>query len=61
MQEFEFLGHAMSIAKTRYWAIDFDNYIKRSSEAKRQFFKKWKLVKSFNDVDLSLSILDSTS
>jgi hypothetical protein len=59
MQEFEFLGHAMSIAKSRYWLIDFDNYIKKSSDAKRKFFREWKMVKKFNDVDLSLSILDS--
>jgi hypothetical protein len=61
MQEFEFLGHVMSIAKSRYWLIDFDNYIKKSAEAKRQFFKGWKMVKNFNDVDLSLSILDNKS
>lgn len=54
--EFEFLGHVFGIATSRHWELAFDNYIKKSSEAKRGFFKRWKSVKHFNDIDLALSI-----
>jgi HNH endonuclease len=56
--EFEFLGHVFGIVTSRHWELAIDNYIKKTTEAKRQFFRKWRLVKNFNDIDLSLSILD---
>ena len=58
-QEFEFLGHVIAIAKTRSWLLDFDNYITRTAKAKIGFFKGWKFVKKFNDIDLTLAILNS--
>jgi hypothetical protein len=56
--EFEFLGHVFGIAVSRYWELAVDNYIKKTLEAKKQFFRRLRLVNSFNDIDLSLSILD---
>jgi hypothetical protein len=56
--EFEFLGHVFWIATSKHWEFAFDNYIKKTTEAKKQFFRRWRLVNNFNDIDLSLSILD---
>ncbi len=56
--EFEFLGHTFGIATSRHWELAFDNYIKKTKEAKMQFFRTWRQVNSFNDIDLGLSILD---
>lgn len=56
--EFEFLGHVFGIVTSRHWELAIDNYIKKTSEAKKQFFRRWRMVKSFNDIDLGLSILD---
>lgn len=56
--EFEFLGHVLGIVTSRHWELAIDNYIKRTVEAKKQFFSRWRLVNRFNDIDLSLSILD---
>ncbi len=56
--EFEFLGHVFGIATSRHWDLAVENYIKKTSEAKSGLFRKWRMVKYFNDIDLSLSILD---
>ena len=56
--EFEFLGHVFAIAKSRFWEISFDNYIRESMLAKKELFNSWRFIKSFNDVDLALRILD---
>ncbi len=56
--EFEFLGHVFGIVTSPHWELAVDNYIKKTTEAKKQFFRRWRLVKSFNDIDLTLSILD---
>lgn len=56
--EFEFLGHVFGIATTRNWELLVDNYIKKSSEAKKSFFRGYKQVTQFKDIDLALSILD---
>lgn len=56
--EFEFLGHVFGIATSRHWELAFDNYIKKTIEAKKNIFSRWRLVKSFNDIDLTLAILD---
>lgn len=57
--ELEFLGHVLSIATTRHWMIDFDNYIKESGTEKQEFFKRWQLIQKFNDIDLTLSIFNN--
>lgn len=57
--EFELFGHVFGIATSRNWELVIDNYIRKSTEAKKEFFKSCKLVKHFNDVDFALSILDS--
>jgi hypothetical protein len=56
--EFELLGHVFGIATTRYWELSAQSYIKKSKEAKRELFKSWKLVKKFDDIDLTLDILN---
>ena len=56
--EFELLGHVFGISTTRNWEVFFDNYIRRSKASKARFFKGWRMVENFNDVDLTLSILD---
>lgn len=56
--EFELLGHVFGIATSRNWEIAVENYIKKTSEAKKEHFKSFKLIKNFNDVDLTLSILN---
>lgn len=56
--EFEFLGHVFGIATSRHWELAFDNYNKKTIEAKKEHFWRWRLVQHFNDIDLGLSILD---
>lgn len=56
--EFEFMGHVFSIATSRNWHLTIDNYIKKTLQAKKQFFKGFKFVENFNDVDLTLSVLN---
>jgi len=56
--EFEFLGHVFGIATSRYWQIAIDNYMKKTIEAKKKYFRRCLQVNNFNDIDLSLSILD---
>lgn len=56
--EFELLGHVFGIATSRNWELAFDNYIKKTSEAKKDQFNSFKQVKNFNDIDLTLAILN---
>lgn len=56
--EFELFGHVFGIATSRQWELAGDNYIRKSCEAKKEFFKSWKLIKNFSDVDLVLSVLN---
>jgi hypothetical protein len=56
--EFELLGHVFGIATSRNWQIGLDNYLKKTSEAKKEIFKGYKIIKHFSDIDLTLSILD---
>jgi hypothetical protein len=57
--EFEFLGHVFGIATSKYWRLSFDNYIHNSMIAKNRFFKDYIFVEKFNDIDLTLSILNN--
>jgi hypothetical protein len=56
--EFEFLGHVFAIATTDDWKDKIEDYIKKTSEAKKNFFEAFRFVEKFNDIDLALSILD---
>lgn len=56
--EFELLGHVFGIATSKSSKLVFDDYIKKTIKAKKQFFRGLRVVEKFNDVDLSLSILD---
>ncbi len=53
-----FLGHVFGIATSRHWNLTVDHYLKESFEAKKEFFRRIRLVTYFNDVDLTLSIID---
>lgn len=56
--EFDLLGHVFGVATTMHWEIVFDAYIESSSKAKVGIFKSWKLIRSFNDIDLALRIIN---
>lgn len=56
--EFEFMGHVFGIATSRFWDFNLDNYLRRSRDAKASLFRGFRNVSDFNDIDLTLSILD---
>jgi len=57
--EFEFFGHVFGIATSRIWELAWDNYLKKTMEAKIGHFRIWRRINNFNDIDLSLKILDN--
>lgn len=57
--EFEFLGHVISLTTSRSWELSLQSYLNETRRKKIGFFKAIKAVRHFNDIDLSLSILDS--
>jgi hypothetical protein len=57
--EFEFLGHVFAIATSRHWELAWDNYLKKTLEAKSGYFRIWRFIKKFSDVDFTLSILNN--
>ena len=56
--EVEFFGHVLSIATYRNWDIAIDKYLSESIKIKSGHFKSYKLIKKWNDIDLSLSLFD---
>lgn len=56
--EVEFLGHVFSLATSPAWEMCLDNYVKKTLEAKREFFRSIREVNRFNDIDLTLSIIN---
>ena len=56
--EFELLGHVFGIATTRHWGLGIDNYIKKTLEAKKGYFKGLRPVKHFHDIDFALTIMN---
>lgn len=58
--EFEFLGHVFGVATSSAWQLDFPNYIKQSAAAKTKFFKSYRMINKFNDIDLTLSIFEDS-
>ncbi len=56
--EFEFLGHVFGIATSKIWNVGYDNYIEKTKKAKMQFFRGYRVVNAFNDIDISLCVLD---
>ena len=57
--EFEFFGHVFGIVTSRNWELALDNYLEKSAQAKSGHFRIWKQIKNFNDIDLSLKILNN--
>ncbi len=53
--EFEILGHVFAIATSPLWMTTFDLYIQKSIGLKKQLFTGYRLVKEFDDVDLTLN------
>lgn len=56
--EFELLGHLFGVPCSRSWELNFDNYIKETIQKKAEFFKSWKFITKFNDIDLALNVLN---
>ncbi|MBV7533038.1 HNH endonuclease [Chitinophaga sp. sic0106] len=56
--EFELLGHLFGVPCTRAWELNFENYIVESTKQKAGFFKSWRFIRNFNDIDLVLNILN---
>lgn len=56
--EFELLGHVLSIAVHRDWPNFLKDYVIKTSKAKETFFHSLTVVDRFDDIDLTLSILD---
>lgn len=56
--EFELFGHVFAIATSISWKICFDNYIKKSIEAKKNTFKNIVIINKFSEIDLVLNILN---
>lgn len=56
--EFELLGHTFGIPTIRNWELTFELYINESCKIKEGYFKSWKKISNFNDIDLLLNILD---
>jgi hypothetical protein len=56
--EFELMGHVFGIVTSRHWEIGFENYSKKTIDTKKELFKAFKSVNKFNDIDLTLNILN---
>lgn len=56
--EFELLGHVFGITTSRSWEIALDNYLKKTGDQKKKYFKSIKSITKLSDIDLLLSILD---
>ncbi len=56
--EFEILGHVFAIAISKIWNVAYDNYIEKTKADKKEFFRGYRVLKSFNDIDVSLCVLD---
>jgi hypothetical protein len=57
--EFELLGHTFGIPTIRNWELAFKLYIEQSSKAKEEYFRSWRELRQFSDIDLLLNILDT--
>ncbi|MDQ8014750.1 MAG: HNH endonuclease [Flavobacterium nitrogenifigens] len=56
--EFELLCHVFGIATSSDWKSGLQNYLAKTTQEKKEFFRAYREVKNFNDVDLTLSILN---
>lgn len=56
--EVEFFGHVFAIATSRNWLLAIDKYLDETRRIKAGFFKNYRMVQKWNDIDLSLSIFD---
>lgn len=56
--EIEFLGHVFGIPKTFCTKEEFEDYIYKSVEMKKQFFNQAILIDKLTDIDFTLNILN---
>ncbi len=56
--EFDLFGHVLGIATSRNYEITIDSYLKKTIEAKREFYTEFKEIVKFNDFDITLSVFD---
>lgn len=56
--EFELLGHVFGLPTTRFWELSVDNYLNSTFQKKSRHFKACRQIKNFNDIDLTLNVID---
>lgn len=56
--EFEFMGHIFAIATSKTWYLTKDSYLKETEKRKKDLFVGFTEVNNFNDIDLTLKILN---
>ena len=56
--EIEFLGHVFGFPKTNFTKSQFENYITKSLQMKKQFFNGFIPIENLTDIDFTLKILN---
>lgn len=56
--EFEFLGHVFAVPTSRSWDLTFHTYKKETEAIKKNLFTGFKVIENFNDINLTLRILN---
>jgi len=56
--EFELFGHVFGIATSKNYKITIDSYLKKTIQAKSEFYTEFKEIINFNDFDITLSVFD---
>jgi len=57
--EIEFLGHVFGLPIADFTKEEFQDYSKKSKELKKDHFVAAKIIQKFDDIDISLSIMNS--
>lgn len=58
--EIEFLGHVFGFATTNVSSDEINSYLNESLKTKQKHFRTFTLIEKLTDIDLALSILDTT-
>ncbi len=56
--EIEFLGHVFGFPVTECSKVEFESYIQKSLERKKEFFSQVILINKLIDIDFTLSVID---
>jgi hypothetical protein len=57
--EIEFLGHVFGLPIAHFTKEEFQDYARKSKELKKDHFVEAKIIQKFDDIDISLSIMNS--